>query len=92
MSDRPIHYEAHPVSPARKAELIAAGYRILDVKFKPKDAPAAATPEPTEVAIDVTQVSEGLTVDELKAALKAKGVSFRANASRASLVALLAKE
>ena len=49
-------YEPHPVSPERKAELQAQGYRILDAKFAPageKVEPVAApapelepTPEP----------------------------------------------
>jgi len=33
--DREVWYEPHPVSPARKAELMAAGYRILDAVFAP---------------------------------------------------------
>lgn len=33
-----ITYEPHPVSAARKAELQAAGYKILDVRFKPPGA------------------------------------------------------
>ena len=30
-----IWYEPHPVTPERKAELRALGYKIVDVKFKP---------------------------------------------------------
>ena len=30
-----IAYEPHPVSAARKAELRAAGFKILDARFKP---------------------------------------------------------
>lgn len=37
-----VAYENHPVSPERKAELRAAGFKILDVRFKPAD----AAPEP----------------------------------------------
>jgi len=33
--ERTDWYEPHPVSPARKAELMAAGYRILDAIFAP---------------------------------------------------------
>lgn len=36
--ERPIHYEPHPVTPERKAELVAQGFRIMDAKFAPKDA------------------------------------------------------
>lgn len=100
MNERPIHYEPHPVSPARKAELVAAGYRILDVKFKPKDEPAYGTPIPTVYAgprvegavVWTSDATAAMTVDELKTALTAKGIAFRSNASRASLVALLTKE
>lgn len=31
-----IHYEKHPVSAERKAELRAQGLRIIDAKFAPK--------------------------------------------------------
>ena len=43
--ERPIAYEPHPVSPERKAELVAQGYRIMDAKFAPADA-VVAKPEP----------------------------------------------
>lgn len=33
--DKPIHYEPHPVSPQRKAELIAKGVRIIDALYDP---------------------------------------------------------
>jgi hypothetical protein len=32
-----IAYEPHPVSPERKAELRAQGFKILDARFKPLD-------------------------------------------------------
>jgi hypothetical protein len=32
---KPIKYEPHPVSPERKAELIAAGFKIVDARFAP---------------------------------------------------------
>lgn len=41
-----ITYEPHPVSAARKAELQAAGYKILDVRFKP---PGAVVEQPKAV-------------------------------------------
>lgn len=43
MADK-IAYEKHPVSPERKQELRAQGYRILDAQFAP-DEPKAAEPE-----------------------------------------------
>ena len=39
-----IIYEAHPVSPERKAELTAQGFRIVDARFAPDDAPKAEEP------------------------------------------------
>lgn len=32
-----IIYEPHPVTPERKAELVAQGYKIIDSRFKPVD-------------------------------------------------------
>lgn len=37
-----IIYEPHPVSPERKAELRAAGFKIIDARFAPADAIAPA--------------------------------------------------
>jgi hypothetical protein len=31
-----IIYEPHPVTPERKAELRAAGYKIIDARFAPE--------------------------------------------------------
>ena len=45
-----IVYEPHPVSPDRKAELRAKGFKILDARFKP----ASEDPEP---AIEPTKRS-----------------------------------
>jgi len=36
MADK-IAYEKHPVSPERKAELRAQGYKILDARFAPDE-------------------------------------------------------
>ncbi|UXC20013.1 hypothetical protein [Comamonas squillarum] len=33
-----IAYEKHPVSPERKAELRAQGFKIIDAQFKPAQA------------------------------------------------------
>jgi len=35
-TSRPIKYVAHPVSAEDKAAIIADGYRIIDIRFKPK--------------------------------------------------------
>lgn len=32
-----IAYEPHPVTPERKAELRAAGFKIIDARFAPDD-------------------------------------------------------
>lgn len=52
-------YEPHPVSPERKAELLAQGFRIIDARFAPdgqKVIPAPAPEPATEpVAEPVTQ-------------------------------------
>lgn len=42
---REIIYEPHPVSAERKAELMAQGFRIVDAKFAPVDAPKVETAE-----------------------------------------------
>lgn len=44
-----VIYEPHPITPERKAELRAAGFRIIDARFAPKgetsvQAPAAQAP------------------------------------------------
>ncbi|WVM87994.1 hypothetical protein UMZ34_16755 [Halopseudomonas pachastrellae] len=42
-----IHYEPHPVSPERKAELRAKGLKIIDARFKPADLAQPRTPTAT---------------------------------------------
>jgi hypothetical protein len=44
---KPIAYEPHPVTPERKAELVAAGFKIIDAQHKPDDE-QDATPEPVK--------------------------------------------
>lgn len=62
-----IHYEPHPVSPERKAELRAKGLRIVDARFAPKDASPASdlTPEGIEKMskADVVELLEAHGVD-----------------------------
>lgn len=58
--DKPIAYEPHPVSPERKAELIAGGFRIVDVVFMPAytlqgDGTGEALPP---IGTDVAMVTE----------------------------------
>ena len=41
-----IAYEPHPVTPERKAELVAQGFKIIDARFKPANAePVAVEPQ-----------------------------------------------
>lgn len=35
MSEQKIKYEPHPVTPERKAELRAQGFKIIDARFAP---------------------------------------------------------
>lgn len=44
-----IIYEPHPVSPERKAELRAAGYRIVDARFEPQQPIAEAVEVKTQI-------------------------------------------
>lgn len=77
---QPIWYEPHPVTPERKAELRAAGYRIIDVVFKP---------EGHEQASHDANGDGKVTAAELRAALTAAGVTFKSNASKPELQALV---
>jgi len=40
--EKPVHYEPHPVTAERKAELVAQGVRIVDAIYKPADEPDVA--------------------------------------------------
>jgi hypothetical protein len=39
MTKRPIAWEPHPVTPGRKAELLGAGFKLIDAAFAPPDEP-----------------------------------------------------
>lgn len=41
-----IAYEPHPVTPERKAELRAAGFKIIDARFAPADRQSAEPEKP----------------------------------------------
>lgn len=43
-----IIYEPHPVTPERKAELRAQGYKIIDAVFKPADEADEASDAPAK--------------------------------------------
>lgn len=40
-----IHYEPHPVTPERKAELRAKGLKIVDARFAPEPVSDPITPD-----------------------------------------------
>lgn len=84
MSEQKIAYEKHPVSSERKAELRSKGFKIIDIQFKPKDADS----EP-EAGGTGRKPSHGLRVDDIKAKLAEKGISFEDGAERAELAKLL---
>lgn len=93
--DRAVWYEPHPVSPERKAEIRALGFRILDAVFKPAD---EENPDVPELKLDAAEKPANstdangdgkVTAADLKEALTAKGVTFKANTSKAELQALL---
>ena len=61
-----IIYEPHPVTPERKAELRAAGYKIIDARFAPEP---VDVPRPVEIE---TNVVEPTPVEPPKRGRKAK--------------------
>lgn len=56
MSEQKIKYEPHPVTPERKAELRAQGFKIIDARFAPPgevvepqdEAPSRAPARPSQ--------------------------------------------
>ena len=73
-----IAYEPHPVTPERKAELRAQGFRIIDARFKPAGAE------------DDDGASKPLTVAQIKAALAEKNIDIPDGVTlKADLQALL---
>lgn len=93
--DRPVFFEPHPVSAERKAQLRAAGVQIVDSVFKPEDYENlalldAAPAEPVQPKKDGAKPSDGLKVDEIKAALAEKGIAIPEGVTlKADLAALL---
>lgn len=80
--EQKIAYEPHPVSPERKAELRAQGYKIIDAKF---------APDGHERQDAAAQGGEGekLGVADIRAKLTELGVEFDPKAKKADLQALL---
>ena len=50
-----IAYEPHPVTPERKAELRAQGFKIIDAAFKPAEAEKPAADADTARAARATR-------------------------------------
>lgn len=64
MTNRKIAYEHHPVSPERRAELIAQGFKIIDAQFEPRDT-TEKIPETDERALLIEDLRErGVEFDE----------------------------
>ncbi|MAM60857.1 hypothetical protein [Maritimibacter sp. UBA3975] len=61
---RPIHYEPHPVSPERKAELRAKGVQIIDAIYAPKEGAAQVEHITRE---DIDKMPRKEVVDHLEA-------------------------
>lgn len=77
-----IKYEPHPVSPERKAELRARGYKIVDLRFAPAGYGAGA-----KGGLHAGQADDGakdglddLEIDELRALAQERGVNVHHNA------------
>lgn len=51
-----IHYEPHPVTPERKAELRAQGFKIVDVRFAPEGWDDGLQAEETEAEAEAQPV------------------------------------
>lgn len=79
-----IWYEPHPVSPERKRELVAQGFRIIDARYQPRTGGEAVVQADAEQA-DVKPKSTA----EIRAALDAAGVVYPPSAKKAELLALL---
>ncbi|KAF1045611.1 hypothetical protein [Xylophilus sp.] len=77
MSDQKFIYETHPVSPERKAQLRAQGYRIRDAAFAPSDYVHPDAPKGgKEAELNATQLKEELTK---------RNIEFAGNASKVVL-------
>jgi hypothetical protein len=67
--DQKIAYEAHPVTPGRKAELRARGLKIIDARFAPDDIKPATSDTPSKSDIATMKKAD------VKGWLEARGVS-----------------
>lgn len=81
-----ITYEPHPVSPARKAELRAQGFKIIDARFAPAGAEADLTREAV-AAMDRASLLDLLAAHGVEDA-KGKTADLRATLARIMFVEL----
>lgn len=68
MPKREIAYEPHPVSPERKRELRAAGFKILDARFKPDGVQIGGELQSAGIGTDS---GDQFSDDQLRAAIEA---------------------
>ncbi len=52
-----VIYEPHPVTPERKAELRALGFKIVDAAFKPADAEVLPDALPQEIQVEQVETA-----------------------------------
>ncbi len=69
-----IKYEPHPVSPERKAELRARGYKIVDLRFAPAGSHAGLANGVINDGLDE------LDIDALRTLVQERGVNVHHNA------------
>lgn len=77
-----IKYEPHPVSPERKAELRARGYKIVDLRFAPAGYGASAKAG-SHAGLANGGINDGLDeldIDELRTLAQERGVNVHHNA------------
>ena len=73
-----IIYEPHPVTPERKAELRAQGYKVMDARFDPSPKDDNPVEETGIDAMNKTQVREWLDEREIEHDGRASADELRA--------------
>ncbi len=89
-TDEKIIYEPHPVTPERKAELRAMGFKIIDARFAPEgyEYPEELKPQEDGQAFDPRRAKK----EELANWLAEHGVKAPEGAKKDELVALVEAE
>lgn len=89
-TDEKIIYEPHPVTPERKAELRAKGYKIIDARFAPEgyEYPEELKPQEGGQAFDPRKAKK----DELIGWLADRGFAAPEGAKKDEIVALVEAE